>query len=182
MAPASLTPSTSSRGTIEQLFDQHSPRMFRAAYRVTGNMGDAEDVLQTVFVRLLRREHVPDLGDGAGSYLHRAAVNAGLDLLRSKKRRPSVPIDEELDDDPAHGLDPSAAPLAEAERAEIRDMVRHAVAKLNDRAGEIFALRYFEGYGNTEIAELIGTSRSAVAVTLHRSRERLKQDLDANFR
>ncbi len=178
MAAATQEPTSGVRsGTIEQLFDQHSPRMFRAAYRVTGDMTDAEDVLQTVFVRLLKRESIPDLGDSAGSYLHRAAVNAGLDLLRSRKRNPSVPLDEDQDDDPRHALKSSAAPLAEAERSEIRDQVRHAVSKLNERAAEIFALRYFEGYGNTEIAELIGTSRSAVAVTLHRSRERLKGDL-----
>ena len=176
------TRKSSNGASIEELFDQHSPRMFRAAYRVTGSMADSEDVLQTVFVRLLRRETVPDLGDSAGSYLHRAAVNAGLDLLRSRKRKPAVSIDEEQDDDPKHALHAAPAPLAEAERSEIRDSVRHAVAKLNERAAEIFAMRYFEGYGNTEIAGLIGTSRSAVAVTLHRSRERLKGDLESVLR
>ncbi len=171
-------PQTSAqRSSVEALFDQHSARMFRAAYRVTGSMADSEDVLQTVFLRLLRRESLPDLGLSAGSYLHRSAVNAGLDLLRSRRRRAAVPIDEELDDEQSGVLAAVSQPLAEAERAEIRDTLRHAVAQLNERAAEIFALRYFEGYGNTEIARMLGTSRSAVAVTLHRSRERLKHDL-----
>lgn len=173
----STTERRAAKASIEELFDEHSPRMFRAAYRVTGNMTDAEDVLQTVFVRLLKRDQVPDLGAGAGSYLHRAAVNAALDLLRKKKRAPQVAIDEEQDDDPGEGLIDAAAPLAFAERSEIRDLVRQAVGKLNERAAEIFALRYFEGYGNTEIAQMVGTSRSAIAVTLHRSREKLKVEL-----
>lgn len=173
----SSTERRAAKASIEELFDEHSPRMFRAAYRVTGNMTDAEDVLQTVFVRLLKRDQVPDLGAGAGSYLHRAAVNAALDLLRKKKRAPQVALDEEQDDDPGEGLLDAAAPLAFAERTEIRDLVRQAVGQLNERAAEIFALRYFEGYGNTEIAQMVGTSRSAIAVTLHRSREKLKGQL-----
>jgi len=176
------TQESAKSASIEELFDRHSRRMFRAAYRVTGSMSDSEDVLQTVFVRLLKRDAIPDLGDSAGSYLHRAAVNAGLDLLRSRKRSPSVPIEEGMDDDPKDAIQASAAPLAQAERTEIRDLVRHGVARLNERAAEIFALRYFEGYGNSEIAGLIGTSRSAVAVTLHRSRERLKSDLESALR
>ena len=173
----SSTERRAAKASIEELFDEHSPRMFRAAYRVTGNMTDAEDVLQTVFVRLLKRDQVPDLGAGAGSYLHRAAVNAALDLLRKKKRAPQVALDEEQDDDPGERLLDVAAPLADAERSEIRDLVRHAVGQLNERAAEIFALRYYEGYGNTEIAQMVGTSRSAIAVTLHRSREKLKSQL-----
>src|SRR5881275_591211 len=55
---------------------------------------DADDVLQTVFIRLLRREEQPDLSESAGSYLHRAAVNAALDLMRRRKRSRKVDLDE----------------------------------------------------------------------------------------
>jgi DNA-directed RNA polymerase specialized sigma24 family protein len=76
-------------GTMEALFKEHYGAVYRAAYRITGDPMDAEDVLQTVFTRILRREEELDLSQGAGSYLHRAAVNAALDLLRQRKRRPS---------------------------------------------------------------------------------------------
>ncbi|MEJ7605155.1 MAG: sigma factor, partial [Bryobacteraceae bacterium] len=77
---------------IEKIFEAYSDRVFRAAYRVTGNTGDAEDVLQTVFLRLLRHEHNFERIDDAGNYLYRAGFNAALDLVRA--RRSAVPLDE----------------------------------------------------------------------------------------
>src|SRR5690349_8480293 len=64
---------------LEQIFLEHKELVFRAAYRVTGNASDAEDVLQTVFLRLARLEKFPEIANLAG-YLHRSAVNASLDL------------------------------------------------------------------------------------------------------
>ena len=167
---------------LHALFQAHSARIYRIAYRITGNASDAEDVLQTIFLRLLRREETPDLSRSAGSYLHRAAVNAGLDLLRSRRRARAVPLeaDDEEDVAPAPQLEAthySSAAESRLERSELRDLLRQALAQLNPRSAEVFALRYFEGYGNTEIAEMLGTSRSSIGVTLHRSRERLKEQL-----
>src|SRR4026207_2168833 len=59
---------------LETLFREHPGSVAPAAYRITGDPADAEDVLQTVFTRLLRREEQPDLSESAGSYLQRAAV------------------------------------------------------------------------------------------------------------
>src|SRR3954471_8906417 len=87
-------PLTSPPGALEALFKEHHGAVYRAAYRITGDPMDAEDVLQTVFTRILRREESLDLSEGAGSYLHRAAVNAALDLLRQRKRRPSMTLEE----------------------------------------------------------------------------------------
>src|SRR5436309_15681036 len=87
-------PITSPPGALEAIFREHHGAVYRAAYRITGNAADAEDVLQTVFTRLLRREEQPDLSNSAGSYLHRAAVNAALDLMRRRKRARAVDIDD----------------------------------------------------------------------------------------
>ena len=62
---------------IERIFNAHHDRVFRAAYRVTGNTSDAEDVLQTVFLRLLRHGHTFAGVDDAGRYLHRAGRQCG---------------------------------------------------------------------------------------------------------
>ena len=68
--------------------------VFRAAYRVTGNAGDAEDVLQTVFLRLVKRDPDADPVGNIPSFLHRAAVNAALDLVRSRQNVRNIPLDE----------------------------------------------------------------------------------------
>src|SRR6266849_5538194 len=78
---------------LEILFRQHSDRVFRAAHRVTGSAADAEDVLQTVFLRLARGES-PNALENPEGYFARAAINASLDLLRSRKRSRAVAFDD----------------------------------------------------------------------------------------
>jgi RNA polymerase sigma-70 factor (ECF subfamily) len=168
---------------LEAVYREHADTVLRAAYRVTGRMSDAEDVLQTVFLRLVGRSdrdaNAPalELGPGAGAYLRRAAINAALDVIRSRKRRRAV----DLDGESAPQL-PDEAPDPERHRAgrERRDALRRALARLgtsSPKAAEVFTLRFFEGLGNKEIARLLAMSQTAVAVTLHRTRSKLRQEL-----
>lgn len=155
------------------LFRDYHQGIFRIAYRITGSRSDAEDVLQTVFLRLA--PHRRDFTPNAGGYLHRAAVNASLDLLRSRKRANSVSL-EVIDFNQSSKLS-VASPEDDLADAELRELVRHAVAKLEGRAATAFALRYFEGYDNNRIAQVLGTSQMVVAVTLHRARTRLRKEI-----
>jgi RNA polymerase sigma-70 factor (ECF subfamily) len=153
---------------LEQMFHDHRTRVFRAAYRITGNINDAEDVLQTVFLRLARRED-PGAVNNLESYLYRAAINAALDLLRSRKSSASVPLDEVAPQD-------SAFSSGLTHSADLRMWLRQALAKLSARHAEMFALRYLEGYDNREIARMLETSQAVVAVTLHRTRGQLQKE------
>jgi len=136
-------------GELERLFREHNNLVFRTAYRVTGSSADAEDVLQTVFLRLARRAEV-DLAPSPASYLHRAAINASLDLVRSRGTAKSVALE-----DVEHDLTESSSlnPEAKHEDRELRKLIQTAVSRLGASAAEMFVLRYFEGYGNSEIAE-----------------------------
>jgi RNA polymerase sigma-70 factor (ECF subfamily) len=161
-------------GALEELFREHHGAVYRAAFRITGNAMDAEDVLQTVFTRLLRREEQPDLSENAGSYLHRAAVNAALDLMRRRKRSRKVDLDE---------VGESLVDVSDVgpERArgsrELKARLREAMSRLSPRQAEIFTLRYLEGLGNLEIAKMLGASQTSIAVLLHRARHRLQKEL-----
>lgn len=161
---------------LERFWNEHSEAVFRAAYRVTGNPADAEDVLQTVFLRLARRGD-DELDDRAGGYLYRSAVNAALDVVRSRQRAGWVPLEPTS----GHPMLASDAPDPERELAsrELRANLRLALARLSPRSAEIFALRYFEGLPNREIAELLDVSQGVVAVLLHRTRARLRKELVA---
>jgi RNA polymerase sigma-70 factor (ECF subfamily) len=160
--------------TLENLFQEHHGAVYRAAYRITGDSMDAEDVLQTVFIRLLRREDELDLSDTAGSYLHRAAVNAALDLMRQRKRSRKVDLD-----DVSEHIEDEVNPTPERARGnrELGERLRRAMGQLSPRQAEIFALRYLEGLGNLEIARMLGSSQTAIAVLLHRARHRLQKEL-----
>ena len=158
---------------LGNVFREYHQTVFRAAYRVTGNAGDAEDAMQSVFLRLLRRGPQAEAVGNMDSYLRRAAVNAALDLIRSRQAAPQVP----LEDVAPHLRDnPSLSPDRVQSSAEIRRWLREAVARLNPRAAEMFALRYFEGQDNTAIAENLGTTAATVAVTLSRARDQIEKD------
>ena len=160
---------------LERLFQTYYDPVFRMAYRVTGNSEDAEDVLQTIFLRLLRHEEV-DLQPNPKAYLMRSAVNASLDIARSRARRPMVDVEEV-----AHELFVSsdAGPAQQQQDRELQRILRAAVAKLDGKSGQVFALRYFEGYGNREIAETLKMSPLVVGVMLHRSRAKLRHEVGA---
>lgn len=158
-APVSTIPKP-----IDELYSAHYAMVFRAAHRVTGNAEDAEDVLQTVFLRLLKRDALAEI-ETPESYLRRAAVNAALDIVRARQADNSL----ELERMPASG--------SCTELRDLRDTLRRALAKLPERTAEMFALRFFEGYSNPEIAKMMGLSQIVVAVTVHRTRKKLQQEL-----
>jgi RNA polymerase sigma-70 factor (ECF subfamily) len=160
---------------IERVFADHRELVFRAAYRVTGNASDAEDVLQTVFLRLLRSQQPPEIRH-LRAYLHRAAVNAALDLLRARKDSQNL----SLEDQPEIAVAASAA--SRQETGELRTWLRHALTRLNPKWAEMFVLRFIEDYSNREIAGMMRTSSAAVAVALHRTRSQLKKDYTAVMR
>jgi RNA polymerase sigma-70 factor (ECF subfamily) len=155
------------------LFREHHKAIFRIAYRITGSRSDAEDVLQTIFLRLTPNRR--DLSPNPEGYLHRAAVNASLDLIRRRTRANFVAFDV-IDFNQEAKLS-SQSPEDDFADVELRELIRHAVAKLEGRAATAFALRYFEGYDNARIANVLGTSQMVVAVTLHRARTRLRKEI-----
>src|SRR5690348_3740428 len=80
-------PSSTPVPGFAELYERHAEAVFRAALRVTGNPADAEDVLQTVFLRVMAQGS--DVQDVAtpGAYFRRAAVNAAVDVLRRRELR-----------------------------------------------------------------------------------------------
>jgi len=175
---APLDESVAESAELEQLavlFRDHHKLIFRIAYRITGSQSDAEDVLQTIFLRLTPNRARRDLSPNPEAYLHRAAVNASLDLIRRRTRANFVALDGiDFSQSPKLSV---ASPEDDFADIELRELIRHAVAKLEGRAATAFALRYFEGYDNGRIAQVLGTSQMVIAVTLHRARTRLRKEI-----
>jgi len=159
---------------LETLFQTHHGRVFRTAQRITGSVADAEDVFQTVFLRLVKGKDDYDWSQNPEAYLSRAAINASLDLLRSRTRSKSVALDEyEVDLVASTFKNPETV---HADR-ELQTLVRQAVSRLGKTAGEMFVLRYYEGFDNKEIAALLNTSPLVVGVVLHRARTKLRKEI-----
>lgn len=171
-AVTSTLPALESDDRLSQLFVEHYRRVLMAGYRITGNMADAEDVAQAVFLRLGRSES-PAVSN-AGSYLYRAAVNGALDLLRRKKTAAVEPLDSAAS---VVAGEWGTSPDARITNLELRRQLRLALAELRPRTAEMFALRYLEELSNGEVAKLMGTSQAVVAVTLYQTRTKLKRRL-----
>ena len=150
---------------LERLFQEHSRLVYRTAFVITGSRDDAEDVLQSIFVKLLQRGLPPDARPHPARYLHRAAVNLSLNVLRNRKRR-RLADDVEL-------LEIPAAQGDDGEHEEYERLTK-AMTHLTPRALEILMLYYKHGDSTAEIAKRLGTSRSTIAVTLFRIRARLR--------
>ncbi len=160
--------------TLDEAFRIHHKTVFQAAYRITGNPVDAEDVLQTVFLRLATRGEPLDLAPNPRAYLHRAAVNAALDVVRGRGVSRSVSISEFETDSLGRSVED---PEAEHHRREMQALLRRAAAQLGRTAAEIFSLRYFEGYDNEEIAAELGMNKLVIAVLLNRAKARVKKEI-----
>jgi RNA polymerase sigma-70 factor (ECF subfamily) len=156
---------------FERIFRDHYQLIYRAAYRITGTAEDAEDVLQTLFVRLLRRDKALEIEKNPKAYLHRAAVNIALDVIKVRKRNVSTGDEELQVEDETPGQD------RQSSGSEIQEWLRSALAEISPKAAEMFVLRHIEGYDNAEIAQMLGTSRGTVAVLLFRARARLKKSI-----
>lgn len=146
---------------LEQLFREHSRMVYRTAYTVVGTAADAEDVLQTVFLQVMRRG--PVLENNPKGYLYRAAMNASLNVIRSRRRF-------EFTDDAERFEVPS-----DTAAIELHARLTEAIAELSPGDAHVLILRYIHDYTDAEIAKLLGVSRGTIAMRLCRSRLRLRK-------
>ena len=144
-----------------RLFRQYKDSVYRLALSLTGSVQDAEDVTQTVFLKLL--ETKPALEEGRErAWLFQVAANECRSLWRRLSRRRTEPLEAALT---------VAAP--EADRA-----VLEAVGRLKPGDRAVLYLFYYEGYSARETGELLGISQSAVTTRLQRARQKLKTILE----
>ena len=158
--------STPAPARFTELYERHYEAVFRAALRVTGNPSDAEDVLQTVFLRMLSQGEDQAGAGLPAAYFRRAAVNAALDLLR----RRSVHAETAYDDQ---------APHASVETPMLlKEQLRRAVATLETDDAALFLLRHVEGLSIEELAAVFRIEKNNVSVRLHRVRLRLQTEME----
>jgi RNA polymerase sigma-70 factor (ECF subfamily) len=152
---------------FQELYQQHSETVYRTALRVTGNPADAEDVLQTVFLRILNQQAVFEATWSSAAYFRRAATNASIDVIRRRMTQAEAPL-AGLDRQAAH----ESPPL-------LRQRLREAIARLDPEDAELFLLKYVEGLSVAELAEQFNIGMGTVGSRLFRIREALKKVIEA---
>jgi RNA polymerase sigma-70 factor (ECF subfamily) len=157
---------------FEDLYRQHSTRLFNLAWRMCGTRADAEDLLQEIFLLAYRK--LPEFrGDSAvGTWLYRLAMNRCLDHLKSRQTRASgamTPLDEEAMPGPRLVNDGGVKRL---------DLER-AIARLPEGARAVFVLHDVEGFQHHEVATILGISEGTSKSQVHKARLKLRALLTA---
>jgi RNA polymerase sigma-70 factor, ECF subfamily len=151
---------------LADLYECHYTAVYRAALRITGNTADAEDVLQTVFLRVLDHAERPDWQQLPEAYFRRAATNAAIDLLRRRITHAEVQLND------------SPWTTAKESSAFLKEQLRRAIANLEQNDAMLFLLRYVEGLSNGELAEMFCQEKNHIAVRLHRIRQTLQAEME----
>ncbi|MGY4643488.1 RNA polymerase sigma factor SigE [Cellulomonas sp. URHB0016] len=160
--------------TWEQIVREHSARVYRLAYRLTGNQHDAEDLTQETFVRVFRSLSTYTPGTFEG-WLHRITTNLFLDQARRKQR---VRMDAMGDDQERYpSTDQLATPERAFEHAHLDSDVQRALDALPPEYRAAVVLCDIEGLSYEEIAVTLGIKLGTVRSRIHRARARLRESL-----
>jgi RNA polymerase sigma-70 factor (ECF subfamily) len=174
VVPAEGSESDSFRALVEE----HSPMVFRLAFRMTGNASDAEDVVQETFLKAHRSLGGFDERARFGTWVYRIAVNAAIDLIRRRGRGTVVrPAGE--DDPPVVETLASKDPQPDrvAMSGQIQRDVAAALTQLSERERAAFVLRHLEGMPIDRISEVLKIGPNAVKQTVFRAVQKLRREL-----
>ena len=162
------------REAFRTLVDQHSRGVFRAAYRITWNEQDAEDVVQEAFLKAYTE--LPRFEGRAqfGSWVHRIAINCAIDLVRRRTRHMDA---DDVEPMLAQIPSPSPGPDREAEGHELRDRIGDAMASLSPLERAAFTLRHVEQYPVAEISQALGQSPVATRHSIFRAVAKMRRAL-----
>ena len=150
---------------FEKIFKAHAQLMYRTAYGVLATHHDAEDVVQTIFLKLIRQEFPPDLERNPEAYLYRAAVNTSLSTIRNRRREVLVESWQQFE---------QSAPIVSG-ADERHQRLYEAIAELKSDAAQIVILRYMHNKSDAQIARMFGVSRGTIALKLFRARMKLRK-------
>ncbi len=146
---------------VKRLVDDYSDLILRLSYTYLKSTYDAEDICQTVFLKLLSSGKKFDGPEHEKAWIVRTAINACKDELRAFRRK-SVPLDSLVET--------AAPPVPESDTLD-------AVLALPQKYREAIYLFYYEGYSIKEIAKLLHRSEAAVSAQLSRGRKQLHEKL-----
>jgi RNA polymerase sigma-70 factor (ECF subfamily) len=149
----------------DRIVREHGPLVFATAWRILGHTADTEDVVQEVFFQAHRMCRNGPVRSWPG-LLRRLAACRALDRLR--QRCATVPLDE------LSLASENNGPEALALEHELAGRLREALAHLPPREAAVFCLRYFDDLPYDKIADSLQITTGAVAVALHKARNRLE--------
>lgn len=167
---------------FEEIVARYQGRVFRLASRLTGNDGDAADVLQDTFLQVYRGLGSFRGESRFGTWLYRIATNAALMQRRARARRPAESLEAFLprfDANGLHAATPAELPVGARadellDRQILAEKARAGIERLPELYREAFVLRDLEEMPTAEVAQLLGLEPATVRQRVHRARLMLR--------
>lgn len=178
---SSVTRETSPRpglAALEALYDAYHRQALGLAYRILQDRGDAEDIVQEVFLAAWRASDRYDPGRGSlRTWILAMVRNRAIDLLRARRRAPVSPLDERFDRPDETDVPDLVVTQLDGQRAWA------ALASLPPEQRQVIELAYFSGLSHSEIADRlatpVGTVKGRIRLALDRLRTMLRPAGDA---
>ncbi len=159
------------RAAFRTLVERYQRPLYNAAFRIVGNGGDAEDITQVVFLKIVERLDEYDPKYKFFSWIYRIAVNEALNLLRRGER--VEPLDDELDFEGPAGDNPEQ----QVSEMQLSRQVQSALMRLKPDDRAVLTLRHFSDCSYAEIGDVLGLEEKTVKSRLFEARSRLKGHL-----
>lgn len=156
------------------LYERYARLVFAVAVRMAPDADTAEDFAQEAWIRIFRALPGFRWGSSLSTWMHRVALNAALQRIRSRKVRETVEEDVRV-----RPTDHAAATLAPEERIHLSLSIDRAVMRLPDRMRLVLVLHDVEGYGHAEIGALLGISEGTSKSQLFKARRKLRAELSS---
>ncbi len=159
---------------FELLVRRHSEELYRFLVRFTGSPAAAEDIVQETFLQVHLSAASFDNSRRLKPWLFTIAANKARDLLRSRARRPEMPLDATVGTSEEEGqrfldflADAANPPSAALEEDEEREFVRSILAKMPEHLREVLVLSYYHRFPYKEIADILEVPLGTVKSRLH---------------
>ncbi len=169
---------------FEQLIADYQKRIFSIAYRLAGNIAEAEDMTQEVLIKVFKNLNKFEGKSKFSTWLYRVATNTCLDQSKRNRRYAAYSIDQELETEDGSIVseiaDEAPTPEEAAERRVMREAIHAAIAKLGDEHKKVIVLRDIQGFSYEEIARILQCSVGTVKSRINRARAQLKKILFKN--
>jgi len=159
------------RQAMSQLVSQYQQPVFNAAYRILGNLDDAADATQTVFLKVFEHLSEYDQKHKFFSWVYRIAINESLNQI--KKRR----LQEPLDDGQAS---PWQGPAEQLDSKKLSERIQDALMSLSDDYRTVVVLKHISGCSYQQIGEILQIPEKTVKSRLYSARQLLKKALESD--
>jgi len=166
-----------SEEAFQALFDQYHARIHHVIYRIVGDAAECDDVMQEVFLKVLKNIDAFNRQSSLYTWLYRIAVNAAVDARKKFGPQRMASLYDREGKALEIGAD-TDGPDEDPQREEMAEILRKALDQLSDAHRTILILREFDGMSYIVIAEVLGCSKGTVESRLFRARSRLREKME----